>query len=71
MKGFKYILAGCAMLAFGSCGDFLKEYSQDTDYVRSWRDLDELLIGSAYQPVCCRYIINGFRPSILPSFPRR
>mgnify|MGYP000929184444 CR=1 FL=1 len=51
MKGFKYILAGCAMLAFGSCGDFLKEYSQDTDYVRSWRDLDELLIGSAYQPL--------------------
>ena len=38
-----------ALLLFTSCGDFLKEYSQDTDYVRSWRDLDELLIGSAYQ----------------------
>jgi hypothetical protein len=42
-----YVLA---TLLFSSCGDFLKEYSQDTDYVRSWRDLNELLIGSAYQP---------------------
>ena len=35
MKGFKYILAGCAMLAFGSCGDFLKEYSQDKEIKKS------------------------------------
>ena len=34
-----------------SCSSFLEEYSQDTDYVRSWEDLNELLIGSAYQPV--------------------
>ena len=38
-----------AMLA--ACSDFLEEYSQDTDYVRSWKDLDELLIGDAYWPV--------------------
>ncbi len=50
-KRLTYILAGLALLTLGSCGDFLKEYSQDTDYVRSWRDLDELLIGSAYQPI--------------------
>lgn len=36
---------------FSSCSDFLEEYSQDTDYVRSWKDLDELLIGDAYWPV--------------------
>ncbi len=34
-----------------SCSDFLEEYSQDTDYVRSWKDLDELLIGDGYWPV--------------------
>lgn len=38
------------LLLFTSCGDFLEETSQDTDYVRSWRDLNELLIGSAYLP---------------------
>ena len=34
-----------------ACSDFLEEYSQDTDYVRSWKDLDELLIGDCYWPV--------------------
>ncbi len=34
-----------------SCGDFLEEYSQDNDYVRSWKDLDELLLGNCYMPV--------------------
>ena len=34
-----------------SCSDFLEEYSQDTDYVRTWKDLDELLIGDCYLPV--------------------
>lgn len=40
------------ILAFGlsSCGDFLEEYSQDTAYVRSYEDLDELLLGSGYMP---------------------
>lgn len=37
-------------LLFTSCSDFLEEYSQDTDYVRSWKDLDELLIGDCYWP---------------------
>lgn len=31
--------------------NFLEEYSQDTDYVRTWKDLDELLIGDCYLPV--------------------
>ncbi len=34
-----------------SCGDFLEEYSQDKDYVRTWKDLNELLIGDCYLPV--------------------
>lgn len=41
--------AAGAMLA--ACSGFLEEYSQDTDYVRSWKDLDELLLGDAYWPV--------------------
>ena len=34
-----------------SCSDFLEERSQDTYYVTSYTDLDELLIGDCYLPV--------------------
>ena len=34
-----------------SCGDFLEESSQDKDYIRSWTDLNELLLGDCYLPV--------------------
>ena len=37
-------------VTISSCSNFLKEYSQDTDYVRSWEDLNELLIGDGYLP---------------------
>ena len=37
-------------LSLTACGDFLEEYSQDTAYVRSFTDLDELLLGSGYIP---------------------
>lgn len=40
-----------AIATLGSCGDFLEEYSQDHDYVRSWEDLNELLLGDCYMPV--------------------
>lgn len=44
-------LATCVACAtFTACGDFLEEYSQDTAYVRSYTDLDELLLGSGYIP---------------------
>lgn len=33
---------------FGSCSDFLKEYSQDKVYANNCTDLMELLIGSVY-----------------------
>jgi len=52
---FKYIyiccICCCATATLISCGDFLEEYSQDNDYVRSWKDLNELLLGSCYMPV--------------------
>lgn len=49
MKHYKYILAAaCGVLLLGSCSDFLEEYSQDTYYVSSYEDLDELLIGDCY-----------------------
>lgn len=38
-------------MALSSCGNFLEEYSQDTDYVSTWQDLNELLIGNCYLPV--------------------
>ena len=53
-KSIKQALLSASWLCCGvaaaltSCGDFLEEYSQDTDYVRSWVDLDELLIGDCY-----------------------
>lgn len=51
IKIFRHVLvSGIVSLSFFSCGDFLEEYSQDTDYVRSWKDLDELLIGDCYWP---------------------
>lgn len=48
---YKYVLVAAALLSLTGCGDFLKEYSQDTDYVDSWEDLNELLIGSCYLPM--------------------
>lgn len=54
MKIRHYIISIAALLAataLGSCGDFLEEYSQDHDYVRSWEDLNELLLGDCYMPV--------------------
>ena len=52
MKSKKYYIGLLAMLlALSSCGDFLEDYSQDKDYVRSWNDLNELILGDCYMPV--------------------
>lgn len=49
MKHISHIIVAlCGILLLGSCSRFLEEYSQDTYYVQSWNDLDELLIGDAY-----------------------
>ena len=45
------LVTGLSAVCLVSCSDFLEEYSQDTDYVRTWKDLDELLIGDCYLPV--------------------
>lgn len=37
----------CVFALFG-CSGFLEEYSQDKAYIRSYEDLDELLLGNAY-----------------------
>jgi starch-binding outer membrane protein, SusD/RagB family len=48
----KHIIFSLTVAAtLSSCGSFLEEYSQDHDYVRTWDDLNELLIGDCYMPV--------------------
>jgi hypothetical protein len=49
MKYLKY-LSLSSILLLSSCSGYLKEYSQDTDYVNSWKDLNETLIGDCYMP---------------------
>jgi starch-binding outer membrane protein, SusD/RagB family len=51
MKYYIYLFLLFSGILFTSCSDFLKEYSQDTDYVSSWEDLNETLIGDCYMPV--------------------
>lgn len=51
MKIKHIIFSLTAAATLSSCGDFLEEYSQDHDYVRTWDDLNELLIGDCYMPV--------------------
>lgn len=45
------ITLSLGFMTLGSCSGFLEEYSQDTYYVKSWNDLDELLIGDCYLQV--------------------
>ena len=47
----KYIWMIASLSVLVSCSDFLEERSQDTYYVTSYTDLDELLIGDCYLPV--------------------
>ena len=51
MKSMKYIWMIASLSVLVSCSDFLEERSQDTYYVTSYTDLDELLIGDCYLPV--------------------
>lgn len=46
------------MLALTGCSGFLEEYSQDKAYVKSWEDLDELMLGNAYFKQA--YLSNGW-----------
>lgn len=47
-KILSYSLFLVTGLIFGSCNSFLEEYSQDLAKVESWKDLDEVLLGSGY-----------------------
>lgn len=46
MEKIVYLIIGCFWLT--SCGDFLKESSQELVYATSCRDLDEVMIGNGY-----------------------
>lgn len=46
----KNILIIFLAVLFTGCSDYLKDYSQDTAYVRKYEDLDELLLGDCYLP---------------------
>lgn len=48
MKKYIYLLLGALMMP--GCSDYLEEYSQDTAYIKSYEDLDELLLGDCYLP---------------------
>jgi len=54
------IIPALMLMAVSGCGDFLEESSQDHDYVRSWYDLNELLIGDCYMPVHASGTFNSF-----------
>lgn len=54
MRYIKYITALLLCISVTAC-NFLDEYSQDTYYVTSYKDLDELLIGDCYMPVHAAY----------------
>ena len=47
----KYIVLAVFCMTAVGCGDFLEESSQDKDYIHSWKDLNELLLGDCYLPV--------------------
>lgn len=51
MKVKKHIIPILLMIFMSGCSDFLEDYSQDTYYIKSYEDLDELLIGDCYLPV--------------------
>lgn len=44
----KKIYTIICILALCGCSGFLEEYSQDKAYVKSYNDLDEILLGNAY-----------------------
>lgn len=60
-KIITYAIAIVICCLTGSCGDFLEESSQDKDYIRSWTDLYELLLGDCYLPVNYTGAYNNYQ----------
>jgi hypothetical protein len=50
MKKIYYIFGIILILTSSCTSDFLKEYSQDLSRVKTYQDLNEILVGSAYLP---------------------
>lgn len=63
MIRFKYLIYICC-ITFMSCADFLEEYSPDQSYIRSYKDLDELLIGEGYMATSYNNLSSGYYPYI-------
>ena len=62
MRSSLYVCIGIVACFCAACSDFLKEYSPDKSYVRSYSDLDELLVGEAYMK-CNNPIYMGYQSS--------
>lgn len=69
MKRIIYFFVTACILLTSSCSDFLEEYSQDLSRVRSYEDLNEILIGNAYLSsglvVNEGYYINVYNPNYM------
>lgn len=64
-KLYMIIIIAWSCVCF-SCSDFLTEYSQDQAYVRSYTDLDELLVGDVYMK--CYNVTYNYGFSITQTF---
>lgn len=51
MKLLNIFFAAIVLFALSSCGNFLKEYSQDLTYANKPSDLDEILMGDGYMNI--------------------
>ena len=61
MKKIFYFIVICMIT---SCGDYLKEFSQDLAYARNVKDLDELLIGNGYMTTGGVGMYSGYFPHL-------
>ena len=59
MRSSLYVCIGIVACFCAACSDFLKEYSPDKSYVRSYSDLDELLAGFPKSACGCFRIEKG------------
>lgn len=53
------MLFAALAVMLASCSDFLEEYSQDLSKVKTWEDLDELLLGDGHFKSSRYYIENS------------
>lgn len=68
MNKITYIILALNLVLAVSCGDFLTENSQNSAYVETVKDLDELLIGDVYVPITSTSFPPE-RPNLMGFFP--